>query len=288
MVKRRIGAVEVGAIGYGAMPLSVDGRPDVEQALATVRAALDAGVTLIDTADSYARGHADFGHGEEVTARLLRRLGAAPGDVLVATKGGHTRTPDDGWDLDGRPEYLVRAAEASLRRLGTDAIDLYQFHRPDPKVPYAESLGAFAELAERGLVRMVGVSNANPGQIRLAREIVGDALVAVQNELSPAFRSSEPEVRLCEELGLALIAWSPLGGMGSAARLGDEHAAFAEVAERRGVSPQRVCLSWLLALSPAVIPIPGASRPETIRDSAAAPALELTEDELERLNAAIS
>ena len=283
MVKRRIGAVEVGAIGYGAMPLSSADPSDAERALATVRAALDEGVTLIDTADAYAPSTAEFGHGEEVVAGLLRRLGAAADDVLVATKGGHTRTRGDGWDLDGRPEYLVRAAEESLRRLGTEAIDLHQFHRPDPKVPYAESLGAFAQLAERGIVRMVGVSNANPEQIRLAREIVGDALVAVQNELSPAFRSSVPEVRLCEELGLAFLAWSPLGGMGAAARLGDEHAAFAEIAERRRVSPQRVCLSWLLALSPGVIPIPGASRPETIRDSAAAAALTLTEEELELL-----
>lgn len=281
MQRRRIGTAQVGAIGYGAMPLSLAGRPDEERALATVRAALEAGVTLIDTADAYCAGADDFGHGEAIVARLLRRLGAT--DVMVATKGGHTRTADGGWDVDGRPEYLMRAAEASLRRLGTEAIDLYQLHRPDPNVPYAESLGAVAELARRGVVRTVGVSNADPSQIRMAREIVGDPFVAVQNELSPRFRSSLPEVRLCEELGLAFLAWSPLGGMSSAARLGDEHATFAQVAAERGVSPQRVCLSWLLATSPAVLPIPGASRPETIRDSAAAAALELTPAELERL-----
>ena len=283
MTRREIGGRPVSAIGYGAMPLSVGGRPDEERALETVKAALDAGIMLIDTADAYALGAADFGHGEEIVARLLRRLGVAPGDVLVATKGGHTRPSGDRWELDGRPEYLVRAAEASLRRLDVDAIDLYQFHRPDPKVPYAESLGAFAELAGRGIVRMVGISNADPGQIRLAREIVGDALVAVQNELSPRFRSSEREVRLCEGLGLAFLAWRPLGGMGSAGRLGAEDDAFARVAAERDVSPQRVCLAWLLALSPAVVPIPGASRPETIRDSAAAAALELTAEELARL-----
>ena len=283
MRKRALGAGEVGAIGYGAMPLSVDGRPDEEQATATLRAALDAGVTLIDTADAYCLGPDDFGHGEEITARLLRRLGVDPARVVIATKGGHTRTADAGWDLDGRPEYLHAAAEASLRRLGTDAIDLYQFHRPDPKVPYEESLGALRELADRGLIRAAGISNADPDQIRRAREIVGDAFVAVQNELSPSFRSSEREVDVCEELGLAFLAWSPLGGMGSAARLGSDHAAFAEVAGERGVSPQRVCLAWLLAKSPAVIPIPGASRPQTIEDSAAAAALELSAAELERL-----
>ena len=280
MRTRPLGPWEVGAIGYGAMPLSVGGRPDEERALATVRAALDAGVTLIDTADAYCLGPDDFGHGEEITARLLRRLGAA---ALIATKGGHTRTAGGGWDVDGRPEYLREAAYRSLRRLGAEAIDLYQFHRPDPAVPYDESLGALRQLHDEGVIRTAGVSNADPAQIRLAREILGNALVAVQNELSPRFRSSEPEVALCQELGLAFLAWSPLGGMGAAAHLGSEHAAFAEVAAERGVSPQRVCLAWLLAKSPSVIPIPGASRPETIEDSAGAAALELSPSELERL-----
>lgn len=283
MRTRRLGAVEVGAVGLGEMPLSVQGRPDEDRALATVRAALEAGVTLIDTADAYSLGPEDFGHGEELTARLLRRLGAGTGEVVVATKGGHTRTADGGWDLDGRPEYLEQAALASLRRLGTDAIDLLQLHRPDPKVPYAESVGALAELHQRGIVRMVGLSNADPEQIRLSRDILGDALVAVQNECSPRFRSSEPEIRLCDALGLAFLAWSPLGGMAAAAALGDDHAAFAEIAVERGVSPQRVCLAWMLAKAPVVIPIPGASRPETIRDSAAAADLELSPAELARL-----
>ena len=150
-------------------------------------------------------------------------------------------------------------------------------------MPYSESLGALADLAERGVIRAAGISNADPDQIRLAREIVGDALVAVQNELSPAFRSSEPEVRLCDELDLAFLAWSPFGGMSAAAGLAERHAAFAEVAAERDVSPHQVCLAWLLALSPAVIPIPGASRPETIADSAAAADLDLGPGELERL-----
>jgi aryl-alcohol dehydrogenase-like predicted oxidoreductase len=285
MRQRRLGTREVGAIGYGAMPLSLSGRPDEDRALATVRAALDAGVTLIDTADAYAIGLDDFGHGEAIVARLLDRLGVARSEVVVATKGGHTRTADGGWEIDGRPEYLARAAEDSLRRLGGDAIDLYQLHRPDKHVPYAESLGALADLAERGVVRTVGVSNANPEQIRMAQEIVGDTLVAVQNELSPAYRSSEPEAHLCAELGLAFLAWSPLGGISAAATLADRHAAFAEIAAARDVSPQRVCLAWLLALSPSVIPIPGASRPETIADSAAAADLDLSPAELERLGA---
>jgi aryl-alcohol dehydrogenase-like predicted oxidoreductase len=275
--------MQVGAIGLGAMPLSVAGHPSPAEADRVVHAALDAGVTLIDTADAYSVGLEDFGAGEEVVARALRGWGGDRDAVLVATKGGHTREPDGAWTLNGRPAYLRQAAQDSARRLGVEAIGLYQLHRPDTEVPYAESVGALKELVDAGTIRMAGISNADPAQIRLSRDVLGDALVSVQNELSPAYRSSEPELRLCAELGLAFLPWSPLGGMGSAARLGGEHAAFAEVAEARGVSPQRVCLAWLLAKDPVVVPIPGSSRPETILDSAAAADLELTAEELARL-----
>jgi len=284
--QRRLGEVEVGAIGLGEMPLSIAGRPDEARAVRTVHAALDAGVTLIDTADAYSLGAEDFGHGEELAARAVRSWGGDRDAVIIATKGGHTRPAGGGWDLDGRPEYLERAAQDSARRLGVHAVGLWQFHRPDPDVPYAESLGAIRALVDAGTIRMAGISNADPSQIRLAREIVGDALVAVQNELSPRFRSSEPELCLCAELGLAFLPWSPFGGISAAAGLGSEHAAFAAVAAERGVSPQQVCLAWMLAKADVVIPIPGSSRPETIRDSAAAADLDLTPDELARLDAA--
>jgi aryl-alcohol dehydrogenase-like predicted oxidoreductase len=281
--QRSIGSARVGAIGLGAMPLAVDGRPSQRDADRVVHAALDAGVTLIDTADAYSVGLEDFGYGEEVVARALRSYAGDASGVLVATKGGHTRDAAAGWHLDGRPGYLRSAAEASARRLGVDAVGLYQLHRPDPDVPYAESVGALKDLLDAGTIRMAGISNADPDQIRLSREILGDGLTAVQNELSPAFRSSEPEVALCDEVGLAFLPWSPLGGMGAASALGGEHAAFAEVAEERGVSPQQVCLAWLLAKAPGVIPIPGSSRPETIVASAAAADLELSAEELARL-----
>ena len=283
MQRRTVGDAQVGAIGLGAMPLAVAGRPSQAEADRVVHAALDAGVTLIDTADAYSVGLEDFGYGEQVVARALRSYGGDTSDVLVATKGGHTRGPDGGWNLDGRPAYLRSAAQASARRLGVDAVGLYQHHRPDPAVPYAETLGALRELADAGTIRLAGISNADTAQIRLARDLLGDALGAVQNELSPAFRSSEPELRLCAQLGIAFLPWSPLGGMGAAAGLGGEHAAFGEVAADRGVSAQQVCLAWLLAKAPVVVPIPGSSRPETIRDSAAAAGLELTSDELARL-----
>ena len=251
--------------------------------MATVRAAVEAGATLIDTADSYCLGPEDFGHGEALLARALKQL---PSDeVLVATKGGHTRPAGGGWELDGRPEYLLRACEASLRRLQVDQIGLYQFHRPDPKVPYEESIGALKQLLDEGKIRMAGISNADLLQIEAAHRSLGAGLVAVQNEFSPAFRSSEEELRQCNLMGLAFLPWSPLGGISSAGRLGARHGAFAQVAEAHGVSAQRVCLAWMLAKGPHVIPIPGSSRPETIRDSVAAADLRLSEDELARLDA---
>jgi aryl-alcohol dehydrogenase-like predicted oxidoreductase len=272
----------VGAIGLGGMPLSVEGRPDRARAVRTVHAALDAGVTLLDTADAYCLGHAEVGHNERLLADAVRSWGGDRDAVLLATKGGHTRrrTTRGPSTPAGAPPRGVRGVAA---RSGRGGDRLYQYHRPDPEVPYAESVGALEELRQEGKVVRVGISNANPGQIREAAALT--PLAAVQNELSPAFRSSLAEVALCAELGIAFLPWSPLGGMGAAAALGTEHAAFGEVARDRGVSAQQVCLAWLLALAPVVIPIPGASRPESITDSAAAAALVLTPEELARLDA---
>ncbi|MDP9393432.1 MAG: aldo/keto reductase [Actinomycetota bacterium] len=283
MQTRHIGSVEVSAIGLGAMHLS---RQDVdpERATATVHAALDAGMTLIDTADAYAPDENSMGHNERVVAEALRSYGADTSHVLVATKGGHVRTAGGGWDLDGRPDYLRQACERSLRVLGVEAIGVYQHHRPDPKVPYEDTMGALKELHDAGKVRAVGISNADVDQIRTAQAVLGDALVSVQNELSPAFRSSEGELEYCTEHGLAFLPWSPFGGMSGAAELGSRFAAFGEVARAHGVSAQAVCLAWLLAKSPVMVPIPGSSRPETAKDSAAAAELPLTDEERARLD----
>lgn len=282
MQQRSLADRTVGAIGLGGMPLSAEGRPDRARAVRTVHAALDAGVTLLDTADAYCLGHDEVGHNERLLTEALASWGGDRARVVLATKGGHTRPPDDSWALDGSREHLRAACEASLQALGTDAIDLYQLHRPDPRMPYEESVGALEELRAEGKVRAVGISNADAGQIRLAASIT--PLAAVQNELSPASRSSLPEVALCAELGIAFLPWSPLGGIGAAADLGQEHGAFGEVAREREVSPQQVCLAWLLAQAPVVIPIPGSSRPASIRDSAAAAELVLTAQELARLD----
>jgi aryl-alcohol dehydrogenase-like predicted oxidoreductase len=286
MKTRSIGGVAVGEIGLGGMPMSIEGRPDEQRSVRTIHAALDAGVTLIDTADAYHLKAGEVGHNESLIARAVAGYGGDTSDVLIATKGGHLRPGDGSWTIDGRPEYLKEACDASLKRLGVEAIGLYQHHRPDPKVAYADSIGAIRDLLDAGKIRLAGISNADPDQIRQAREILGGRLASVQNQLSPAFRSSGPELSLCSELGVAFLPYSPLGGIGRAGDLGGRFASFARVAQAHGVSPQQVCLAWLLAKGPTVIPIPGASRPETIADSAAASALTLTADELAALDTA--
>src|SRR5215213_1843193 len=279
---RTLGDAQVFPIGLGGMPLSLKGRPEEDQAIRTIHAALDAGVTLIDTADAYAYDERDVGHNERLIAKALR--GRRDG-VIVATKGGHTRR-GQAWELDGRPEHVRAACEASLRALETDVIDLYQFHRPDPQVPYAESIGAFRDLRDEGKVRWVGVSNANVEQLEEAREIVD--LVSVQNQLALNFTSpiAKGEVAYADDHGLAFLPWSPLGGIGRADGTADV-SPVARAAEAHGVSPQQVVLAWLLALSPTMIPIPGSSRPETIADSARAVELTLSEDEVAAISAAV-
>ncbi|MEU9172694.1 aldo/keto reductase [Streptomyces sp. NPDC048420] len=288
---RTLGGLRVSAIGLGAMPLSVEGRPDERRALATVHAALDAGVTLVDTADSYHLPGAGPGHNELLVARALASYGGDTSGVLVATKGGRGRPADGSWTVTGTPGHLKAAAEASLKRLGVEAIGLYHLHKPDPSVPFEESVGALRELLDEGKIRLAGISNTDVGQIRAAREILGDRLVSVQNQYSPAVRAGEAELRLCAELGLAFLPWSPLGGISRSSLDGPSgitgaRGAFHEVAAERGVSPQRICLAWLLAKSPVVIPIPGASRPATARDSAGAADLVLETAELGRLDEA--
>ncbi|MDP9070968.1 MAG: aldo/keto reductase [Actinomycetota bacterium] len=283
MPTRKVGSTAVSAIGLGAMPLSVEGRPDERQAIRTIHAALDAGATLIDTADAYCIGGLETGHNERLVAQSVRSWSGDRDSIVVATKGGHHRSRDGAWLVDGRPEHLRRACEASLAALGVDTITLYQHHRPDPTVAYEDSIGALRDLQDEGKVRFVGIGNASVAQIHQAMSIV--EVASVQNEFSPAFRTSTPEIELCARHGIAFLAWGPLGGMGAAGALGHRHPAFEQVARSRGVTPQQVCLAWELARAPVVIPIPGSRRPETILDSLAAVELHLDEDELALLDA---
>jgi len=286
MQQRTLGTRTVSAIGLGGMPMSIEGRPDEARSVATIHAALDAGVTLVDTADAYHLHAHEVGHNEELIARALRSYGGDTSDVLVATKGGHLRPGDGTWTQNGDPAYLKQAAKESALRLGVDAIGLYQFHRPDPAVPYADSIGALVELLDEGVIQQAGISNADVAQIDLANEILGGRLASVQNQFSPRFRSSQGELEHCAALGVAFLPWSPLGGIANAAELGARHAVFQDVAAAHGVSVYQVTLAWELALAPVVVPIPGASRPASILDSVRAADLTLTPEEVARLSAA--
>lgn len=267
MKQRRLGTSgpEVSAIGLGGMYLSIQGRPDEAQAIRTVHAALDAGVTLIDTADVYCLDDRDLGHNERVIAKALRGRSE---QVTVATKGG-LRRPGGAWTRDGRPEQLRAACEASLKALGVAAIDVYQLHAPGPHVPFADSVGALARLREEGKIRHVGLSNVSASELAEAERIV--PVVSVQNRWNPFDRTPEEDgvLAACTAAGIAFLPYSPFGGANGAAGLGD-HAPLAAEAKRRGMSPHRLVLAWMLAKSPVVVPIPGARREASIRDSAAA------------------
>jgi aryl-alcohol dehydrogenase-like predicted oxidoreductase len=277
---RKLADADVFPIGLGGMPMSLSGRPPEERSIRAIHAALDAGVNLIDTADAYSKDDTDVGHNERLIAKAIA---GRRDDVIVATKGGHTRTRGGAWEVDGSPEHIRRACEASLKALDTDRIDLYQYHRPDPTVPYAETIGAFKELQDEGKVRWIGISNANVDQIEEARSIVD--VVSVQNQLSLEYPYplEKGEVELCERHGIAFLPWSPLGGIPKAAEAAGTHDAVNAAARAHGVSPQQVALAWLLSISPVVIPIPGASRPESIADSVKAVELELSHEELQAI-----
>jgi aryl-alcohol dehydrogenase-like predicted oxidoreductase len=282
---RLLGDLRLPAIGFGAMTITQVPGYDVERGRRTVHAALDAGIRLFDTADVYGPAGGGNGVNELALIDALRSRSGSLDDIIVSTKGGHLRYPEnDTWWIDGSRRHLRAACIASIGRLGLDPIPLYFHHRPDPQLPYEESMFALRALWQEGLVERVGISNANVEQIGIAQQVLGDALVAVENEYSPGFRSSEPEIRACEERGLAFLSWGPFGGMRQAKKLGGDGSPFEEVAKRRGVSVHRVVLAWQLHHSPSIMPIPGASRPESVIDSFAAIELSLDDDELELLD----
>jgi pyridoxine 4-dehydrogenase len=262
-------------LGYGAMRLTGEGvwgpPDDPDAAKALLRQVVDAGVNLIDTADAY---------GPDVNETLIAEaLRPYPDDLVIATKGGLVRQGPGQWSPDGRPEHLRAACEGSLARLGVEAIDLYQLHRPDPKVPFAESVGAIAELVEAGKVRAVGLSNVSVDQLREAQAIV--SIHSVQNRYNLRDRAGEDVLRACEADGIAFLPYFPLGGFGFAKGT----PALIEIGEAHGVAPATVALAWLLARSPVMTPIPGTSSPAHLADNLAAARLVLHDAELERLDA---
>lgn len=274
--------VTVSRIGLGAMPLSLEDRPDERDAIEVIHHALDLGVTFIDTADSYCIDQSDFHHNERLIARALDEYPGATDDIIVATKGGLTR-PEGRWVPDGDPVRLRTTIRKSWEALGGDEpIDLWQFHAPDPDYSIEASLKPAAEAVEEGLIRRIGVSNFDVGQIEQAREVVD--VVSVQNQWNPWHREPERNrvLEYCDNEQLTFIPWSPFGG-GKRAKHLHEVDILEDLATDLATSPYRITLAWMMAESPMALPIPGATRKESITDSVEAADLELSDDELKRL-----
>jgi pyridoxine 4-dehydrogenase len=267
----------VNRLGFGAMRLTgqgIWGEPsDPDECRHVLRRAVELDVNLIDTADAY---------GPYVSERLIAEaLFPYPEDLIIATKGGLTRSGPDRWHPDGRPEHLREACEGSLERLRLDRIELYQLHRIDPKVPMEESLGALVELREEGKIEHIGLSNVSVQELRRARQIT--PVVSVQNRYSLADRAHEDELQECEREGLAFIPWYPL----STGRLAQPGGTLATVAERHGATPAQIALAWLLHRSPVMLPIPGTASVAHLEENVGAAAIELSNDEVGELEAVV-
>ena len=303
---RVLGPYRVPAVGLGCMPLS--GIPlskawilnDRDSALNVIHTALDAGVRLLDTSDIYAPTWNSMGHNEVLVAEAVRTWSGSPADkeeIVVTTKGGITRAPEEGnwFGLAGRDaseHYLYRAVEASAAKMQVDTIKLWQHHRLNHFMPFEEQFENVMKLKAHGIVQNIGVSNYSAEQLRRAIKIGGTpaegGLISVQNEWSPRSRAWADVLEICEEYGIAFLPWSPLGGIDKDKSIANAHyAAFEEVAARHGVSKFAITIAWHLAGSPVAIPIPGATRKESILDSLQGLSIELSAEEMEFLNASL-
>jgi len=292
---RKIADLTVSLVGLGCMPLSnikmVDHR---EQAIATIHHAIDLGITLLDTANVYSPTWDTFGHNETLVAEAVRTYSGSAdiSKVVIATKGGIIKPADNVVERDGTREGLLKACEASLKRLNTSSIELYQFHRHDPSVTYTEQMLSLKALKDAGMVKRIGLSNAQGPELAVALEILGGpndgGVVSIQNEYSPRYRGEQDVLDKCTELGIAFLPWSPLGGAAQAREVGSRYSDFAAVATEVGATAQEVVLAWLLALTPVMIPIPGATKTATVDSIIRSSALKLTSAQVERLTAADS
>jgi pyridoxine 4-dehydrogenase len=265
------GDLTVNRLGFGAMRITGTGiwgePPSRAQAIATLRRVVELGVNFIDTADSY---------GPSVSEELIAEaLHPYPDDLVIATKGGLVRPGPGRWDPDGHPKHLREACEGSLRRLKLEQIPLYQLHRVDPHVPLAESLGAIAELKNEGKIRHVGVSNVTEDELREAQQIL--PIVSVQNRFNVTDRQSQPLIDLCEQDDLVFLPWAPI-------QQAERRVAVAAAAENHGVTDRQIVLAWLLAKSPAIMPIPGTGSPEHAEENVAAVSIELSAEEIRAIN----
>ncbi len=268
------GDLTVNRFGYGAMRITgpgIWGPPaDKDEAIAVLRRAVDAGINFIDTADSY---------GPNVSEELIAEaLHPYPDDLVIATKGGLLRPePFVGWPADGRPEHLREVCEGSLRRLKMDEIPLYQFHRPDPNVPFEDSLGELVKLKDEGKIRHIGLSNVNEEQIRAAQRLT--PIVSIQNRYNVDDRASESIVDLCEQESMVFLPWAPIQDL-------DKNPTIHEIAERHSASARQVVLAWLLGRSPSMLPIPGTGDLAHLEDNLAALDLNLSQAEIASLTRA--
>ena len=297
--QRTLGPWEVSAMGLGCMPLSamspnrMEILDDPEGAVALIHTALDAGVTLLDTADIYAPSWDSFGHNERLVGAAFASWGGsseAKSKVVIATKGGITRGPNESWGLSSSLDYLLRAVEASALRLGVDQIKLWQHHRLDSSMFFEDQFENVLALLERGLIQRIGVSNYSAEQVRRAIDMAGTpaqgGIISVQNQFSPRYRHDPDVMDVCDEYGIAYLPWSPLGGMSRAQLLGDnETAAFAEVGTSLGVSAYATAIAWLMQTSHSVIPIPGATKISSVLDSLSGLSVLLTDEQMSSLNA---
>jgi len=259
------GDLTVNRLGFGAMRITGRGvwgpPPDRDRAKEALRRAVELGVTFIDTADSY---------GPDVSEELIAEtLYPYPDDLVIATKGGLVRPGPGRWEPDGRPEHLRSVCEGSLRRLRVERIDLYQFHRPDPKVPFAESVVTLKELKDEGKIRHIGLSNVSEEQLREAERIT--PVVSIQNRYNVTDRSSDGVVDLCEQEAMVFLPWAPISEA--------QGVPLRTAAEAHGVSPRQVAIAWLLARSPQILPIPGSGSAEHVEENIAAASLELDGEE---------
>lgn len=274
----------VGAIGLGAMPLSIQNRPPEEQGLAIIQQAVDLGVTLIDTADSYCLDETDKHHNERLIAKALATHPQG-GDVYVATKGGLLR-PQGDWIVHGDPEHIHKTIRESYDALGGKApIFLWQLHAPDDNYPIEDSLAPVKDAVDTGLIRFVGLSNVSVEEIERARKVVD--VVSIQNKYNPWHRQPEVDGVLdyCNREGLTFLPWSPLGGCYRVKHL-PSIKPIADLANQLDVSPMRLVLAWLMSKSPRILPIPGATRLESLQDSCAATELLLGEADVQMLDTA--
>ena len=292
---RKIADLNVSLVGLGCMPLSnikmVDHR---EQAIATIHHAIDMGITLLDTANVYSPTWDTVGHNETLVAEAVRSYSGSAdiSKVVITTKGGITKPAENVAERDGTREGLLKACEASLKRLNTSSIELYQFHRHDPSVTYTEQMLSLKALKDAGMIKRIGLSNAQGPELAVALEILGGpndgGVVSIQNEYSPRYRGEQDVLDKCSELGIAFLPWSPLGGAAQAGEVGSRYSDFASVATEVGATAQEVVLAWLLALTPVMIPIPGATKLATVDSIVRSSALKLSSAQVDRLTAADS